>query len=264
MSAASCPRDPTAFVNLAASPETSPTGDEPEDATSHSWGIGHALAGFVVANLLAAVAVGAVIAGSGASGDGTERSLAGTLAGLGGLWLGFVGAAVVASRQRGTGSVLVDFGLWFRPIDIPVGIIVGLACQQWLVWLIYQPLRLLDPNVLNRVDDAAEQTLGVARGPGFAVLAVAIVVGVPVVEELFFRGLLQAGLVGRLGRTGGVAFASLAFGLAHFQALQTPALVAFGAVLGVLTLRTGRLGAAVVAHAAFDGAAVLGYYLTHR
>lgn len=235
--------------------------DPRPDPTRHAWGLSHALGGFVVANLLAAVAVSAVI---GSSGDGTERTLLGTLAGLCGLWLGFVGAAVLASHQRGTGSIRSDYGLRIRAIDVPLGAAVGVACQQWLVPLIYAPLRLLDPDVLDRVGEAAEETLSVADGPGFALLALAIVVGVPLVEELFFRGLLQASLVGRLGPAVGTILGSAAFGLAHFQALQTPALVAFGAILGVLTLRTGRLGAAIVAHAAFDAAAVLSYYLSHR
>lgn len=240
---------------------TDPPSDPPSDPTRHAWGLGHALGGFVVANLLAAVAVSAVI---GSSGDGPDRTLIGTLAGLSGLWLGFVGAAVLASQQRGTGSVRGDYGLWFRPVDIPLGLLVGVASQQWLVPLIYAPLQLLDPDVLDRVGEAAEETLGVAEGPGFALLALAIIVGVPLVEELFFRGLLQASLVGRVGPTAGVTIGAVAFGLAHFQALQTPALVAFGAILGVLTLRTGRLGAAIVAHAAFDAAAVASYYLSRQ
>jgi hypothetical protein len=37
--------------------------------------------------------------------------------GLVGLWIGFVGAVGVAERWRGTGSLVRDMGLRFRPWD---------------------------------------------------------------------------------------------------------------------------------------------------
>jgi membrane protease YdiL (CAAX protease family) len=52
------------------------------------------------------------------------------------------------------------------------------------------------------------------------------------------------------------------FGVTHFQLLQFPALVAFGAVLGFLALRTGRLGPSIVAHMAFNAVTVTALVLT--
>jgi membrane protease YdiL (CAAX protease family) len=49
-----------------------------------------------------------------------------------------------------------------------------------------------------------------------------------------------------------VAGSSIVFGLAHFEALQLPALVAFGVVLGIMAVRTKRLGPSIFAHAGFN------------
>jgi membrane protease YdiL (CAAX protease family) len=76
------------------------------------------------------------------------------------------------------------------------------------------------------------------------------VVGAPILEEIFFRGLLQPVLSRRSALVGVVATAAL-FGLAH--GLETPfrAVPAFGQglVLGGVVLLTGRLRSAVIVHA---------------
>jgi hypothetical protein len=76
------------------------------------------------------------------------------------------------------------------------------------------------------------------------------VIAAPVLEEIFFRGLLQPVLSRRSALVGVVATAAL-FGLAH--GLETPfrAVPAFGQglVLGGVVLLTGRLRSAVIVHA---------------
>jgi len=80
------------------------------------------------------------------------------------------------------------------------------------------------------------------------VLAVLVCVGSPIVEELFFRGLLLRSLLGsfeQLGRGSACSLdrvTALVFALVHFEALQFLGLAGFGVVLGVLAWRTGRLG----------------------
>jgi membrane protease YdiL (CAAX protease family) len=96
--------------------------------------------------------------------------------------------------------------------------------------------------------------------PGFAgtpsaplawlVLAATSVLGAPLLEELFFRGMLQPLLSRRNVALGLVTTAAL-FGLAHGFEMPLRALPAFlqGLVLGGVTLLTGRLRGAVVVHA---------------
>jgi membrane protease YdiL (CAAX protease family) len=96
-----------------------------------------------------------------------------------------------------------------------------------------------------------------------------VVVG-PVVEELYFRGLLQRSAIRRLGPIAGIVLPALAFGLVHTStdlsgwslAALVTALAAFGAVLGVLAHRTGRLGPGLVAHATFNALTLIALALS--
>jgi membrane protease YdiL (CAAX protease family) len=178
------------------------------------------------------------------------------------LWLGLLGAPVLAARTKGNG-VVEDFGLRFRLIDVPVGLAIGVASQLVLVPLVSLPWIMLLGKDLDDLDDSARELADKATDPlGVALLFVIVVLGAPVVEELFFRGLLQRSLLRRMGPVLAVAISAFVFGVTHFQLLQFPALVAFGAILGFLALRTGRLGPSIVAHMAFNAVTVIALVLT--
>ena len=156
-----------------------------------------------------------------------------------------------------------DFGLRFRLIDVPVGLVIGVVSQLVLVPIVSLPWIALLGKDLDDLDDSARELADKATDPlGVALLFVIVVLGAPVVEELFFRGLLQRSLLRRVAPVLAVAISALVFGVTHFQLLQFPALVAFGAVLGFLALRTGRLGPAIVAHMAFNAVTVIALVLT--
>lgn len=214
------------------------------------WGIADAVAGFLAGNTLVLVAIGVWTAVSG------ERGLTlGTItAGQIGLWLGLAGAPVVAARVRGSGSLRSDFGLDVRWRDAGLGVPVGVVCQLVVVPLLYLPFRsLFDTDELDR---PARELIDRAHGAGVWLLAAVLVVGAPVVEELFFRGLLMRALSRRFGQGWGLWGAAVAFGVAHFELLQFPALVLVGAAFGWLARRAGRLGPAIWAHGAFNAVVV--------
>lgn len=222
------------------------------------WGLGEAVAGLVVATLLASVSLGIW---EGIQGD-DRRSLGYVVAGLVGLWVGFVGAPVVAARQKGSGSVVADFGLRLRPVDLPLGIAVGVVSQLAMVRLLYLPFKWLAPGFYERVGEETDEVLDVTAAGGRVVLVVLLVLAVPVVEELFFRGLVQGALLKRLGRPApAVAIGAVVFGVTHYEPVALLGLVAFGLVLGTLAHRAGRLGPALVAHAAFNAVAVVDYLI---
>lgn len=193
------------------------------------------------------------------SAPGRALPLAVTTGALLGLWLGLLGGVFYMSRSRGQGRLRDDYGWTAKwPIDVVWGLIAGAGTQLVLIPLLYLPFERADPTLRRRLDAPAKaDTAGVHGGWQIALLFLLLAVGAPVVEELFFRGLLLRTLRDRLGPIVAVAVSAVAFGLAHFQLLQLPALVLFGVILGVLAQRCGRLGPAVVAHAAFNAITVL-------
>jgi membrane protease YdiL (CAAX protease family) len=98
-----------------------------------------------------------------------------------------------------------------------------------------------------------------------ALVWLAACVVAPIVEELFFRRILQGWLERRLtGRAasvaGGLAItgSAFAFALAHLgQGLAWMPLVVLGVVLGVLARQTGSIVPGILAHALFNAVSVV-------
>jgi membrane protease YdiL (CAAX protease family) len=178
-----------------------------------------------------------------------------------GLWGGFFGAAVLASRLRGTKRLAGDLGIRFRWIDT-VGVPIGIG-GQFLVALIYVPIAPHVHDFHQRFAAPAQRLTGGSHGVGYALVAMATVAGAPFFEELFFRGVLLRALARLFGRWGGWVGPALAilvsgtlFALAHAESLQSLGLAVFGVVLGIVSYRTGRLGMSIVAHASFNALAL--------
>jgi membrane protease YdiL (CAAX protease family) len=96
---------------------------------------------------------------------------------------------------------------------------------------------------------------------------------VPVLEEFFFRGVVQQGLVARFGRTAGVLATALLFGVAHAlpggaSAGSALALTAsaslLGWIFGVARLASGSLLPAIGLHAAINALGLLGVDFSDR
>ena len=178
-------------------------------------------------------------------------------------WLGSV--------VRGTGRIVADLGIRFRPIDL-VGIAIGIG-GQLLVALIYAPFI----HHIHNFNAPTTKLTGGSHGGGFVVIAILTVVGAPFFEELFFRGLLFGGLLrlcaGSGARRDGPhrrrrrppwSLDGLLFGLAHGELVQLAGLAVFGCVLAFVAYRTGRLGMNMVSHASFNLVAVLAIVLDAR
>ncbi|HVF73747.1 MAG TPA: CPBP family intramembrane glutamic endopeptidase [Acidimicrobiales bacterium] len=228
------------------------TDEEPTPQAQPRWGIPDALLTLLGATLLSTLTGGLWFAASGAD----EGSYGVAMAGLVGLWGGFVGLPFLIARAKGSGSLATDYGASFEANDVGIGVAAGVGSQFVLMPLLYIPLRLLLPDTFADPGENAEELFDRARGVGVVFMVLALTVGAPLVEELFFRGLLQRSLVRRLGPAVGIAVAAVVFGLTHYDPAALPGLVAFGVVLGVLAYRSGRLGPAVVAHIAFNTATV--------
>lgn len=217
------------------------------------WGVGDWLLGLLAGLALSTLFASAWLAFTGDK----DLNLTGQALSQVGLWTGMLGSVLLASHRKGTGSVARDFGFSARWSDIGLGALVALAVQIVvlpLLGLLLRPL-LGQPEVSGPVRDLMDET----KGASFIILVLSVSVGAPLVEELFFRGLLLRSLQRRLPDGWAVALAAVAFGLAHGSALPADAVIlvivsltVFGAVLAVLALRTGRLGPGIVAHALFN------------
>jgi hypothetical protein len=243
--------------SLADVPDADARAPVTEDDTSPvRWGLGDAAIGWVAAQ------VGGLLAGSIAlsvSGeDDFDRiSLAWVAVAQIGLWVGLLGVPWLAARRKGRGMV-ADFGLRARWGDLPFGAAVGAATQFILVPLIYLPILWFVDIDQDELERPARELTDRASGPIGVVLLVLIVgIGAPIIEEIFYRGLVQRSMIRRIGEWPGIVVTALIFGAVHFEWLQFPALALFGLVLGVLAHRTGRLGPSIAAHMVFNMVTVI-------
>lgn len=219
------------------------------------WGLGDALVGYLIATAAGLVGGALILAATGNTSTPSEDLPLTMVAALQiPLWLGYLGVPLWAARRKGTG-LREDFGLESRWVDVPVGLAAGAATQAILLPLLYVPIIwLLGEQDIDgparRLADRADDATGVV------LLVLVTVVCAPIIEELFFRGLLMRSIENRFGPRWGLVLSSLAFGAVHFQLVQLPGLALAGLVFGFLAQRSGRLGPAIWAHAAFNGVAV--------
>lgn len=96
-----------------------------------------------------------------------------------------------------------------------------------------------------------------------ALLAVAAVVIAPILEEFFFRGLLQTALqsvIGHEKRWMSILPVAVFFGVIHFGSVpwfMLPVLVLLGVIFGWVYERTGSLWCAVGVHAGYNATSVV-------
>lgn len=177
-------------------------------------------------------------------------------AGAVGLWTGLLVTAqrVAGNRVCDLRALAVRLRLGFGWRDVVVGVPAGIVAQLVLIPLLYIPVtRLWSVDV----SDPARQRVDEATGGWLALFVAVVVVGAPLFEEIFFRGVLLGVLRQRFGRVLGVAASALVFGATHFQIMLLPGLAAAGLVFAFLADRTGRLGPAVWAHLAFNATTVV-------
>lgn len=225
-----------------------------EQTTERRWSFGWVAAGYVLGNLAAVLFVSAWIGLFGD--DGITVVLISSVA----LWIGFVGAPVVASRVEGTGDPVADFDVHFRWSDLPVGILTGVGLQLIALPLLYAVIQLVTGplDIEGPAKDLADK---VGSPVGWLAFAVIVGIGAPIAEELFFRGLLRGAIGARAGRAAAIVVSSALFAATHFQLVQFAGLFLAGLTWAVLADRAARLGPAIVSHMAFNLTTVAALYL---
>jgi membrane protease YdiL (CAAX protease family) len=177
-----------------------------------------------------------------------------------------VGACVLVSRRYGSGSVRRDYGLRVQGVDLGWGLLLALLARV-LAAVVVAVLAAFSHRLTgSNLSDVRELRHDTAALAVFALMAV---VGAPVVEELFFRGLLLRSFVGRLGLWGAVPAQALLFCLVHTipslglgNVSVLAATFLFGAFAGGVASWQRRLGPSMIGHSIFNALAVFAVLAT--
>lgn len=174
---------------------------------------------------------------------------------------------IIVSKWKGLGSRR-DWKLSFSAPDVGIGILAG------AVMLVVAGIMALVAELIVGLDDASDadntQFIDEARGtPWIYVLIGAVVLGAPLVEEIFFRGLTLRAIQKRAGDSLGgkvwaVAGSTVIFTLPHFigsgwqgTIVLFSAIGSVGAMLGVLAVWRDNLTAPITAHMLFNSIGAL-------
>jgi membrane protease YdiL (CAAX protease family) len=175
--------------------------------------------------------------------------------GMAGLWTGLCMTAYAVAHRR-PGGTIADLG--FRaPTGNEIGTGIGIGIVAIMIaGRVSIMLRSLFP-------DTGSSHVFVTGHPSHAlvyVVGLSACIGAPIVEELFFRGVVQSLLMRSLGTSPAIVIQAMLFGLAHFQlgmtfnqaAVRCGTVMVLGLFNGWLRVRTGRLGAGMAAHATYN------------
>jgi len=184
-----------------------------------------------------------------------------------GVILGFL---ALVTLRRGQRSFAKDFSLRFRPIDLALGLGMGIGAK--VLSVLFGAIAIA---ITGKLPEGGNVQLGDDKV--WAALTGIIIASLlaPFVEELFFRGFVLTGVRNSVLRKRGAAaskravilavvVSSAAFAVMHLQPVFDVTLLialglstfAFGVINALVTLRTKRIGAAIVAHVVFNGSSV--------
>ncbi len=135
--------------------------------------------------------------------------------------------------------------------DIPAGVFAGAVLQLPILMIVL----VIVQAIFGEIEQSGRALALVDMAdtwPKVALLVLFVGVGAPIVEELFYRGVVQRWLVETAGPAIGITIASVIFGAVHLSLIEFAPLATVGAVLGYLYWRTGRLLPAIIAHTTFN------------
>ncbi len=127
-----------------------------------------------------------------------------------------------------------------------------LLATTWGLWEVYSGLVPIPPETLNPFAPLTGTRLGRLS---LALLAVAVA---PLLEEFFFRGLIQRPLERRWGPLRAILFTGALFAAVHLLPWILPLHLFLGLVFGWVAYATRSIWPAVILHAANNAAALLG------
>ncbi|TFD49826.1 CPBP family intramembrane metalloprotease [Cryobacterium frigoriphilum] len=183
------------------------------------------------------------------------------------VWVPLLGAIAAACYLHGTRSLRRDLGFWFHPLDLLWGLAVGLLAR-----VVASLIEIAGYGQMGSAGATFGETVYDFWWLFGALLAPVLLA--PVVEELYFRGVVLRAVTGVTQQGGAsrtvamslaIVVSALVFALVHIVTIENmdAALViglstfVFGVGAAILATTTGRLGGAIVAHVTFNGLVVL-------
>jgi uncharacterized protein len=175
-------------------------------------------------------------------------------------WLALAGWPLLAAVRRGNGP-RIDFGFrltWPDAGWAAMGAAVGLFAAGVAALV----TTLFVDDLSSSAGEAAQELVDSSSRPALVGFALIIMVGGPVVEEIFFRGLLFGSLRKRgVNSVWTIVITAVIFAGFHFEPTRLLILLPTGLVLGWVRWKTGTTGASMLAHGLINapGAIVLLY-----
>jgi membrane protease YdiL (CAAX protease family) len=242
------PRSSAHRVRSAIRPSASPS---PIDATTAAITF---FGAWFVAQILSVI----VLAIFGETGDAAAIPIGVLAVALFAAWSAFLVAMWWASDRSGTADPISDFGISFTRVDL-LGIGIGVLAQLVVIRVLYLGLVEIWPAAFadDELKRNAEGLVERAGGLTMLLLFLLVVLGAPIVEELFYRGLLQRSLLARFNDAVVVVGVAALFAIVHFRPVEYPGLFVFGLIVGACAMRTGRLGMSIMAHIGFNATGLI-------
>lgn len=220
--------------------------DQPSQGGADAWPASFALVaaiGGLSATVVTIGIVAAVVKALGGDIDGAAFTIAATS--IQGII--FLFTALALARSRGPLRAR-DFGLQPIRLKRAAWITLAVGAGYYIFLALYSGLVEPEP-------DSTPTKLGADNGDaGIAGLVLAAVLIAPVVEEIFFRGMIFRSLRNGVGVVAAAVISGLFFGMLHWdfatveRLLQVLPLVAFGIALALLYAWSGSLWGPIVLH----------------
>lgn len=162
-------------------------------------------------------------------------------------WIALAGWPMIATARRGNGP-RIDLGLRLTWTDTGWGALAG-AIGLLLAGFAASITAYFVPDLTSAAADAAAELEQEGGRLAITTFALMVMVGAPVIEELFFRGLFFAALRKRgLGAVLTIIITAVVFAALHLEPARFLVLLPTGLALGWVRWKTGSTGSAMVAH----------------
>jgi membrane protease YdiL (CAAX protease family) len=162
-------------------------------------------------------------------------------------WLALAGWPILITRLRGNGA-RIDLGLQLTWRDTGWGLAAGIGALI-ISGLAALGMQALIPDLTSAAAEAAEELEAESGRAAIVAFALLVMVGAPVVEEIFFRGLFFSALRKRgVNAFFTIVITAVVFAGFHLEPARFLVLLPTGLVLGWVRWRTGSTGAAMLAH----------------